>query len=161
MLFISTTICIKVGIILFILLCLKVKTQVFLQLWKFFIISLNIASSTTPSFFPHGTCIMPVYFSVFLHYNCSFIVGISIYVLYSGWITQDCFPVPKVSIQMCLDFILCYLLRIYPILLSVATFHSKFSIWVLLYLPTLILWSLLCFIVSCLIHEKNFSDLPS
>lgn len=147
--FTSTTICLNMGIILFILLSLKVnfvlKTQVFLQLWKNFIsMSLNIASSTT-IFFSHGTCITPVYFSICLHYNCSLIVSISIYVLYSRWVIQDCYPIHKFSIQMC-HFILSIENLSYHFL------NSKFSIWFLLYLPTLILLSLLCFIIFCLLY---------
>lgn len=34
------------------------------------------------------------------------------------------------------------------------TFHSVFSIWLLSYLPTLILLSLLCFIISCSLYEN-------
>lgn len=161
----------KVGIILFILLSFKVnfvlKTQVFLQLWKFFLNQYFLKYcffQLHPLFFSHGTFIMSIYFSIFLQDNCSFVVGISIYVLYSGWIIQDCFLIHKFSIQMCLDFILCYLWRIYPILslIPVTIFFILSFLFGSFYIYLLLFFlSLFCLIISCSLYENVFFNLLS
>lgn len=112
-----------------------------------------------PLFFSHGTYIMSIYFSIFLHDNCSFVVGISIYVLYSGWIIQDCFLIHKFSIQMCLDFILCYRWRIYPILflIPVTIFFILSFLFASFYIYLLLFFlNLLCLIISCSLYENVF-----